>query len=428
MDPSTYFKQFPKVSRKKTTLKAMAFFMDEYNHIDREMNIIHVAGTNGKGSTVKIISNILMKAGYSVGMFISPHLIRYNERIQVNNNNITDEEMIQLIEEVQPKIDQYNKIADENELSNVTWFDALTIIALLYFYRKNVDFVVLETGIGGLFDRTNIVENPIVSVITSIGFDHMKLLGSTLEDIAYQKAGIIKKESETVLFEQIPSVNKVFIDKCKEEKNKLHILKEKDIKDYSFNDEYQFFSYKSYKNLKTNLKGKVQIKNSMLAIEAIEVIQKKGFKITKEALREGLATVTNPGRMETIYDNPKIIYDGAHNIPAIENLLEMINMYYPDKDKTYVVSILTRKKYDTMIEILSQDKNARFIFTSGNNDEEFTSKEILYDCAKNVIPEEKIEMMDLEKALRTVIKEGQLTFVIGSFHMYKLVRDILQKQ
>ena len=105
-----------------------------------------------------------------------------------------------------------------------------------------------------------------------------------------------------------------------------------------------------------------------------------------------------------------------------------IPMYYPDKDKTYVVSILTRKKYDTMIEILSQDKNARFIFTSGNNDEEFTSKEILYDCAKNVIPEEKIEMMDLEKALRTVIKEGQLTFVIGSFHMYKLVRNILQKQ
>ena len=206
------------------------------------------------------------------------------------------------------------------------------------------------------------------------------------------------------------------------------MLTEKDIKDYSFNDEYQSFSYKSYKNLKTNLKGKVQIKNSMLAIEAIEVIQKKGFKKTKKALREGLATVTNPGRMETIYDNPKIIYDGAHNIPAIENLLEMINMYYPDKDKTYVVSILTRKKYDTMIEILSQDKNARFIFTSGNNDEEFTSKEILYDCAKNVIPEEKIEMMDLEKALRTVIKEGQLTFVIGSFHMYKLVRDILRKR
>ena len=428
MDPSTYFKQFPKVSRKKTTLKAMAFFMDEYNHIDKEMNIIHVAGTNGKGSTVKIISNILMKAGYSVGMFISPHLIRYNERIQVNNNNITDEEMTKLIEEVQPKIDQYNKFANENELANVSWFDALTIIALLYFYRKKVDFVVLETGIGGLFDRTNIVEKPIVSVITSIGFDHMKLLGSTLEDIAYQKAGIIKKESETVLFEQIPSVNKVFIDKCKEEKNKLHILKEKDIKDYSFNDEYQFFSYKSYKNLKTNLKGKVQINNSMLAIEAIEIIKKKGFIISRKAIREGLATVNNPGRMETIHDNPQIIYDGAHNIPAIENLLKMINMYYPNRDKTYVISILTRKKYDTMIEILSQDKNARFIFTSGNNDEEFTSKEILYDCAKNVIPKEKIKMMDLEKALKTVVKEGQLTFVIGSFHMYKLARDILQKQ
>ena len=377
MDSSTYFKQFPKVPRKKTTLKAMAFFMDEYNHIDKEMNIIHVAGTNGKGSTVKIISNILMKAGYSVGMYISPHLIRYNERIQVNNNNITDEELTQLIEEIQPKIDQYNKFANENELANVSWFDALTIIALLYFYRKKVDFVVLETGIGGLFDRTNIVENPIVSVITSIGFDHMKILGSTLEDIAYQKAGIIKKESETVLFEQIPSVNKVFIDKCKEEKNKLHIVKEKDIKDYSFNDEYQFFSYKAYKNLKTNLKGKVQINNSMLAIEAIEIIKKKGFIISRKAIREGLATVTNPGRMETIYDNPKIIYDGAHNIPAIENLLEMINMYYPNKEKTYVVSILTRKKHDTLIEILSQDKNARFIFTSGNNDEEFTPKEIL---------------------------------------------------
>ena len=255
----------------------------------------------------------------------------------------------------------------------------------------------------------------------------MKLLGSTLEEIAFQKAGIIKRDSETLMFDQSPSVNKVFIDKCNEENNKLHIFNEDLIKDYSFDEEYQYFSYKSYKNLKTNLKGKIQINNSILAIETMEIVKKKGFKVSKKSIREGLSTVVNHGRMETLYSNPTIIYDGAHNIPAFENLLKMVNMYYPNCNKTYIISILTRKKYDTMLEILSADQNARFILTSGNNEDEFTPKETLYDCAKQFIPEEKIEKMDLEDALKKVIKEEQLAFVIGSFHTYGRVRDILEK-
>ena len=427
MDPNTYFIQFPKGKKKRPTLKAMDFFMDEYNHIDENMNIIHIAGTNGKGSTVKIISNILIKAGYSVGTFVSPHLTKYNERISINNQSITDKEMSDLIDEIQPKIDQYNEFADINELNHMTWFEALTIIAFLYFYRNNVDFVVIETGLGGLFDSTNFIKKSIASVITSIGYDHMKLLGSTLEEIAFQKAGIIKRDSETLMFDQSPSVNKVFIDKCNEENNKLHIFNEDLIKDYSFDEEYQYFSYKSYKNLKTNLKGKIQINNSILAIETMEIVKKKGFKVSKKSIREGLSTVVNHGRMETLYSNPTIIYDGAHNIPAFENLLKMVNMYYPNCNKTYIISILTRKKYDTMLEILSADQNAKFILTSGNNEDEFTPKETLYDCAKHFIPEEKIEKMDLEDALKKVIKEEQLAFVIGSFHTYGRVRDILEK-
>lgn len=197
---------------KNPSLHAMQYFMKEYDNFEKDMKFIHIAGTNGKGSCTEMITNILVKQGYKVGKFISPHLIKYNERISINNVNISDEDLRKLVEELEPKINRYNK---ENNI-DVTLFELETTMALLYFYRNNVDFVVLETGLGGLYDCTNVITKPLVSIITSIGYDHIQILGNTLTEIAAQKAGIIKENSNTVIFENNKEVDEVFINACKE--------------------------------------------------------------------------------------------------------------------------------------------------------------------------------------------------------------------
>lgn len=182
VDVNKYLKNFYR-GTKNPSLKAMRYFMNIYDNFEGQMNFIHIAGTNGKGSCTEIISNILINQGYKVGKFLSPHLIRYNERISINGEEISDEEMLNLIEELKPLIDKYN----EKEEGNITLFELETTMALLYFYRKNVDFVVLETGLGGLYDCTNIITKPLVSIITSIGYAHMNILGNTLPEIVFVK-------------------------------------------------------------------------------------------------------------------------------------------------------------------------------------------------------------------------------------------------
>ena len=227
MNLNEYFNNFYKGS-KEPSLESMEFFMDEYNHFEKNMNFIHIAGTNGKGSCTKIISNILTTQGYKVGRFLSPHLIKYNERISINGVDISDNDMINLIYELEPKIKKFNSISGKN----VSLFELITIMALLYFYRNSVDFVVLETGLGGRYDSTNVITSPLVSVITSIGYDHMHLLGNTLTEIACEKAGIIKQNSDTVFYKQDDEVNNVIINTCKEKNNTLHMLSSSDISNY----------------------------------------------------------------------------------------------------------------------------------------------------------------------------------------------------
>lgn len=299
VDVNKYLKNFYR-GTKNPSLKAMRYFMNIYDNFEGQMNFIHIAGTNGKGSCTEIISNILINQGYKVGKFLSPHLIRYNERISINGEEISDEEMLNLIEELKPLIDKYN----EKEEGNITLFELETTMALLYFYRKNVDFVVLETGLGGLYDCTNIITKPLVSIITSIGYDHMNILGNTLPEISYQKAGIIKENSNTVIFEQQSEVNNVFVTMCKSKNNNLHIVKKSDISNYSFDSEFQYFDYKEIKNLKINLKGKMQIQNASICIETMTILKQLGYNITEESIEKGLKNIVHKGRMEQLNDKP----------------------------------------------------------------------------------------------------------------------------
>lgn len=424
MNVEKYLSNFFK-GAKDPSLKAMKYFVDIYNNFDRNMKFIHIAGTNGKGSCTETISNILIKQGYKVGKFISPHLIKYNERISINGKDISDNEMANIIEELKPKIENYKK----TEKVDITLFELLTIMALLYFYRNNVDFAILETGLGGLYDCTNIIEKPIVSVITSIGYDHMGILGNTLPEIAYQKAGIIKNNSDTVVFEQTPEIDNVFIEECKRKNNKIHIIKESDISNYKFDNKLQYFDYKEIKDLAINLKGKIQIKNASLCIEVMRILNKYGYKVDVENIREGLKTVIHKARMEELNSNPTIIFDGAHNEPAIKNLQNMVKMYYNNEKRVYIVGILKRKAYKEMLKLLSNDKNAQFILTSGNDEKRYISKEELFEYMKKFVDEDKICKKDLNVAIKDAINSDNNTinFIIGSFYTYHTVVEELKK-
>lgn len=410
---------------KNPSLKAMRYFINKYDNFDKKMKFIHVAGTNGKGSCVEIISNILIKQGYKVGKFISPHLIRYNERISINGKDISDKEMSEIIEELEPLIKIYNQI---NEI-HVTLFELFTIMALLYFYRNNVDFVVLETGLGGLYDCTNIIEKPIVSVITSIGYDHMHILGNTLSEIAYQKAGIIKNNSNTVIFEQSSEIDNVFINECKLKNNNLNIVKRQEINNYSYNDKFQYFDYKDLDRLCINLKGRMQVQNACLCIEVIKILNRYGYSIDPQNIRIGLSNVIHKGRMEEINTFPKVIYDGAHNEPAIKNVREMVDMYYEKFPRVYIVSILKRKDYKKILELLAQDSKAIFILTSGNDDEKYISNNILFEYMKKFVREDRIYSKDLRQAVIDAVnvKNNNLYLIVGSFYIYSTVIEELER-
>lgn len=413
MDINKYLDTFFK-GTKDPSLDAMEYFMKEFNHPEKELKIIHIAGTNGKGSCTEMMSNILIKAGYKVGKFLSPHLIKYNERISINGELISDLEMEELINEIKPKIDKYNK----QSKVNTTLFELETTMALLYFSRHKCDFVVLEVGLGGTYDCTNIV-NPIVSIINSIGYDHMHLLGNTLEEIASNKAGIIKENSKTVFVEQEKEVNEVIINKCKEKNNELHLIKPADVKNYTFDEDYQKIDYKEYKDVLINLKGEKQIYNTSLCLETVNIL-KENYDISDNAIREGLKTVIHHARFEKLSENPLIIYDGAHNEPAIKNLKKSIEMYYKDKEKVFIVSILNTKDYKSILKNLMTDKNATYIFTSGNDEERYTSKEELYNEAENIGMYKEIYKKELKEAIN-FSKENykeDIIFIVGSFYIY----------
>lgn len=425
MDIEKYLSNFFK-GTKNQSLKAMKFLMEEFQHPEDSAKAIHIAGTNGKGSVTEMITNVLIKEGYTVGKFISPHLIQYNERISVNNKNITNIEMEKLVNNINPSIEKYNS---QNDIP-ITLFELETTMAFLYFKEKNCDFVVLETGLGGLYDCTNIINNPLVSVITSIGYDHMHILGNTLPEIAYQKAGIIKENSNTVIFNQEPDIDNVFITECKKKNNILHIIKKSDICNYSFDSNFQYFDYKNFKNIIINLKGRVQVQNACLCIEVFKILNELGYHVNPKSIQIGLKTVIHKARMEQINDKPIIIYDGAHNEPAIKNLQDMIKMYYKKMKRVYIISILKRKDYNKMLKLIAEDKEAVFILTSGNNSEIYASSDELYECMKQFAKIDTIYKKSLDDAIDEAMNSDLNTanFIIGSFYTYGTAIDIIKNK
>ena len=244
------------------SVKKMKRIMELLGNPQDKLKFVHVTGTNGKGSIIEMLNSILVNANLKVGKFISPHLVKHNERISINYQNIQDEEMQELYEKLEKIL--------EKENIEISFFEFFTVIAFMYFYKQKVDIVLMEVGLGGLYDSTNVIY-PMISVISSIGYDHMQVLGNTLEEIAKQKAGIIKEYSTTVYIEQEPEIDEIMIETSKEKQNTLHLIQKEEIKNPKFENDKEIFDYKQYHDIEVNLKGKRQIQNATIVLECCEI-------------------------------------------------------------------------------------------------------------------------------------------------------------
>lgn len=428
MDINEYLKRFDKFT-KDPTLEAMYFLLEKFDNPQNKVKIIHVAGTNGKGSVCEMLNRILVDSKYTVGKFISPQLIKFNETITVNDKEISDDEISKILEKLSIYIEEYNL----NHEIKVKWFEVITSVALIYFAQKKCDFVILETGLGGTTDCTNVV-NSMISIIVSVGLDHVDILGNNIVDIAKHKAGIIKNNSDVIYLrrENDKEVLDVIENKCKSTNSKLHLVTKEDCLDYKYDRNLQYFTYKNLKDIPVNLKGKKQIYNSTICLKAVEILREKGYKIENTIIINSLKNVIHRARFEKLLDNPEIIYDGAHNKPAIENLIETIDQYYLDKEKVFVVSILGTKDYKTIIKMLVQKyNNDEFYFTDGVSDRKFIDSSELMKVAKenneNGIYNSGELVKTIEKVTKKYRNSNKIIFIIGSFYIYKEVVDTIDK-
>lgn len=311
--------------------------LNKIGNPEQKCKFIHVAGTNGKGSICTMLAEVLQKCGYKTGLFTSPYIIEFRDRIKINGEMIPKDCIAKIAGDIFPFIDNMIK---NNE--PITEFECITTIAFEYFCRQNCDIVVLETGLGGRFDVTNVISSPITSVITSIGLDHTAILGDSVEKIAMEKSGIIKNNCTTVFCPQEDSVNTVIRNTAKDKNNSLFEVKTDACKVLSETLNGSRFEYKN-KEYDLSLVGRYQIKNACTVLETITALKKSGFTIPDSAVTAGLKEAFIPARFEVIHNSPIIILDGGHNPPGLYALSQSIKKSLPDKDIVCIISMLRDK-------------------------------------------------------------------------------------
>lgn len=353
--------------KKKPTLSRMKLLLHRLGDPQRGQNYIHVTGTNGKGSVVAMTRQILMEQGLNVGTFTSPFITRFNERIAINGCPISDDDLVKYTDLVAKEV---TKLDHELPEGGPTEFEINTAIMFCYFADHDLDVVILEVGIGGLYDSTNVIKAPLVSAIVTVGYDHMKYLGNSLPEIARQKAGIIKDDCPVVVGDLDPSAQDV-IDKVAHETGSKVF---KPGKDYFFEvvspqSLYATVNYSGISlapdNYKLSLAGEYQAHNAGVAITIVQVVMKKlGISLDKRSIKRGLAHTKWPGRMELINEQPVIILDGAHNLPGIQALVKTIRDDLKNQEVYILVAILADKQYDLMLGELASLPNVHIFVTN----------------------------------------------------------------
>lgn len=318
--------------------------LERIGNPQKKLKFVHIAGTNGKGSTAAMTASVLEKSGYCVGLYTSPFIHRFNERMQVNGEQIGDEELAELTEWIRPHAEAMTDAPTE--------FELITALAFEFFRRRRCDIVVLEVGMGGELDSTNVIDTPEMAVITAIGLDHTAELGDTIGKIAAAKAGIIKEDGDVVVYGQDPEAEEVLETVASAKHARLHRPDFASLKVTASDLTGQSFDYGRYSDLRIPLVGSYQPMNAALAITALEQLAAKGWKITETTLREGLAATHWRGRFEVLSQKPTVIVDGSHNPHGINATVASLKQYFPEGGIVFVLGVCADKDVPHMVENL----------------------------------------------------------------------------
>ena len=350
----------------KPGLERILTLLGKLGNPQKDLKYIHVAGTNGKGSCAAMAASVLKAAGYRTGLFTSPYLFRFTERMQINSREIPEEALAALVTEIQPLADAMD--------DHPTEFELMTAAALLWYKRELCDIVVLEVGLGGRFDATNVIQAPEAAVIMNIGLDHTAILGDTVEQIAGEKAGIIKPGCPVVLYQQQESVQAVIREKCRAADAPLYIVDFAQIAPEFDSLEGQVFTYRG-EPYAIPLLGEHQLRNAAVVIELVQVLRGRGWRIEQDALEHGLYSVTWPARFEPVHEDPYVIVDGGHNPQCAQAVTDGLLRYFPHNRRILLVGVLADKDYESLFEILDKAADAYVCVTP--NSERALSAEAL---------------------------------------------------
>lgn len=394
--------------------------LDMMGNPQNNLKYIHVAGTNGKGSVCSMLSTVLRKAGYKTGLYTSPFVRYFNERMMIDGQMISNEELSEVTEYVKQFADKMEDVPTE--------FELITAIAFEYFSRNKCDIVVLEVGMGGRLDSTNIINTTVLSVITGIALDHTAFLGDTLGAIATEKAGIIKQNTPVVYggksIEAYEAISKV----AREKNSILHTATDTEFKNIEFSLRGCTLDAPSFEGLFVSLVGDYQPSNIATALKCLSVLTESGMKITEEHIRNGMAEVYWPARFEIINENPLMIYDGAHNPEGLRACVDSIKRFFGDRKVNIISGVMADKDVNSMLPVIAEVADE--VFTVIPNNPRSMDSKVYAEYFNNYgIKANAFETIDegVKAALDSSAKKGCALISLGTLYMYGDIRDALEK-
>lgn len=396
----------------KLGLERINQFLSTLDNPQDKISTIHIAGTNGKGSVLKYIESILIEAGYKVGSFTSPHLVDYTERICINNQQIPKNNFLNYSNKL-------FELLEKNNHSHLTQFEFLTVLAFMYFNDNSTDLNVIETGLGGQFDATNVIKNPTISVITHIDYDHTEYLGDTLEKIATEKAGIIKNNSDVVVNRNNNAVNTI-IKLAKSKNASIHTSNslKYEIKTNIDNKTQLITDKDTYASYTTTLLGEHQLDNVSIALKVIDVLNKKGVSITPKQVKNGIEKTKWQGRSEYIKEK-NLMLDGAHNPNGACALRKIVDHYFPDSSITWIIGTLnTKDSINILKNLIKQEDTVILTAVKANNTSKITDLQDI--IANNNLTENVFTANNLKEAYECSLKinnDNNLTVITGSLYL-----------
>ena len=403
------------------TLEPLREMLRRLGNPQDKLSFVHIAGTNGKGSILAYVSTILFKAKYRVGRYVSPTIFGYRERIQVNGVSISREDLTRLTE----KVERVGAQMLSEGLRHPTMFEAETAVAFLYFLEQGCEIVVLEAGMGGRTDATNVIQNTLVAVLASISMDHMGFLGDTLFEIAENKAEIIKPGCMVVSVKQMEEAERAVMERSK--KVGCSVVVADDAAVHRKRGLFQqTFDYKEQESVEIALSGEYQFINAVAALEVVEALRKKGYQIPEEAVRSGLKETVWKGRFTVVAKEPYVIVDGAHNRDAAKRLRETIEQYLSDKRLIYIMGVLADKEYERVIEETVSFASEIVTVMTPDNERALPAEKLAEAVAKYHVPVQAAESIAdaVERAYALARKEDVILAFGSLSYLGELIRQV----